>query len=182
MTIMIYFIFCCNFNAIIDIKSYICEKLEEWMMRQILLYVFLLFVCSVSAEQFRITGKVVDAEYKEPMIGTTVEIKGTDRRTATDIDGNFSIEVEKGAILKFSYCGCYSKEVEILTDSSLVIELEDKSPEDMTPEEIEKLRIVCIQGWRPSPWRPTGPFSPVQPVEPDSLKTNPKNQDSMKKH
>ena len=144
MTIMIYFIFCCNFNAIIDIKSYICEKLEEWMMRQILLYVFILLVGSVSAEQFRITGKVVDVKGNEPMIGATVEIKGTDHRTATDIDGNFSIEVEKGAILKFSYCGCYSKEVEILTDSSLVIELEDKSPEDMTPEEIEKFMKIDV--------------------------------------
>lgn len=68
---------------------------------------------------------MVDAEHHEPLIGTTVEIKGTDRRTAADIDGNFSIDVEKGAILKFSYVGYYSKEVEILNDSSLVIELEE---------------------------------------------------------
>ena len=94
------------------------------MMRQILLYVFILFVGSISAEQFKITGKVVD-EFYEPLIGTTVEIKGTDRRTAADIDGNFSIEVEKGAILKFSYVGYISKEVEVLNDSSLVVELEE---------------------------------------------------------
>lgn len=70
-------------------------------MRQVLLYVFILLVCNVSAEQFKITGKVVEAE-KDPLIGTTVQIKGTDRRIAADIDGNFSIDVEKGAILRFS--------------------------------------------------------------------------------
>ena len=63
-------------------------------MRQILLYIFLLFVCSVSAEQFKITGKVVD-ELNEPLIGATVWIKATDHHTATDMDGNFRIEVEK---------------------------------------------------------------------------------------
>ena len=70
-----------------------------------------MFVCSVSAEQFRITGKVVDA-FNEPMIGRTVEVVGASRGTATDIDGNFSIFVEKGQILKFSYVGYHSKEVE----------------------------------------------------------------------
>lgn len=70
-----------------------------------------MFVCSVSAEQFRITGKVVDA-FNEPMIGRTVEVVGASCGTATDIDGNFSIFVEKGQILKFSYVGYHSKEVE----------------------------------------------------------------------
>ena len=109
-------------NAIIEIKLYLCEKKEECIMRQILLYIFILFVCSVSAEQFNITGKVVDEENKEPLIGTTVQIKGTDRHTAADIDGNLSIDVEKGTVLRFSYVGYHSKEVEILNDSSLVIE------------------------------------------------------------
>lgn len=93
-------------------------------MRQFLLYIFLLLVCSVNAEQFKITGKVVDAVDKEPLICTVVRIKGTDRGVCADLDGNFSIEVEKGDTLQFSYAGCYSKEVEVLNDSSLVIELE----------------------------------------------------------
>ena len=104
-------------------------------MRQILLYIFLLFVCSVSAEQYKITGKVVDAENNEPLIGTTVQIKSTDRRIAADIDGNFGIEVEKGAILRFSYMGYISKEVEVLNDSSLVIKLEIDTTH-IVPEEI----------------------------------------------
>jgi hypothetical protein len=38
---------------------------------------------------------VVDAENNEPLIGTTVQIKGTDRRTAANIDGDFSIYCDK---------------------------------------------------------------------------------------
>ena len=91
-------------------------------MRQILLYLFILFACGVNAEQFRITGTVVD-EVHEPIIFAKVEVKDADRRTVTNVDGNFSIDVEKGAILKFSYIGYDSKEVEVLNDSSLFIEL-----------------------------------------------------------
>ena len=115
------------------------------MMRQILLYIFLLLVCSVSAEQFRITGKVVDARDKEPLIGAGVYDVCTHRYIYADIDGNFSIEVEKGAILKFSFCGYYEKEVEVLNDSSLVIELE---------EDPVALKYFPL-GYCPQPWRPT---------------------------
>ena len=97
-------------------------------MRQFLLYIFLLLVCSVNAEQFKITGKVVDAVDKEPLICTVVQIKGTDRAVCADFDGNFSIEVEKGDTLKFSFVRYLSREVEVLNDSSLVIEL-DYDPE-----------------------------------------------------
>ena len=93
-------------------------------MRQILLYIFVLFACSVSAEQVMIMGKVVDPD-NEPLIGATVQVKGTNRGTATDINGKFSIVVEKGAILKITYVGYYEKEIEVLNDSSLIIESRD---------------------------------------------------------
>ena len=94
-------------------------------MRQILLYLFILCACSVNAERFMITGTVVD-ESHEPLIGAGVIVVGTHRVVCTDIDGNFSIDVEKGAILNFSYVGYNSKEVEVLNDSSLFIELVPK--------------------------------------------------------
>ncbi|MBR5673103.1 MAG: carboxypeptidase-like regulatory domain-containing protein [Muribaculaceae bacterium] len=115
------------------------------MMRQILLYIFIsFFACSLCAEQFKITGKVVDtSENNEPLIAATVEIKGTDRRTFTDIDGNFSIEVEKGAILRFDYLGFFSQEVEVLNDSSLFIELVLKKEDDEIDIKLSGLTIRC---------------------------------------
>lgn len=140
-------------------------------MRQILLYVFILFVGSISAEQFKITGKVVDAEYKDPFFGVLVEIKDADSCTSTDIDGNFSIEVEKGAILKFSYVGYISKEVEVLNDSSLVVELEE--------DEKFPLRDDYMIGVGPTRSEYNYKFTPI---ERDSTKTNPKNQNSVINH
>ena len=92
-------------------------------MRQILLFIFISLACSVSAEQFKITGKVVDARDSLQCIGASVMVVGTNRGTATDGDGNFSIEVEKGEILKFSYVGFYEKLEEVLNDSSLFVEM-----------------------------------------------------------
>ena len=92
-------------------------------MRQLLLYLFILFACGVNAEQLKITGKVVDAENNEPLICAGVEDVVSRRGVATDIDGNFWIEVEKGAILKFSCIGYYSKVVEVLNDSALFVEM-----------------------------------------------------------
>lgn len=86
---------------------------------------FLLLVCSVNAEQFKITGKVVDARDSLQCIGASVMVVGTNRGTATDGDGNFSIEVEKGEILKFSYLGYYDKLVEVLNDSALFVEMKE---------------------------------------------------------
>ena len=149
-------------------------------MRQILLYVFILFVGSISAEQFKITGKVVD-EFYEPLIGTTVEIKGTDRRTAADIDGNFSIEVEKGAILKFSYVGYISKEVEVLNDSSLVVELEED--ENFTLRDDYMIGVGPSLCPCPRHSRERGEYYyKFSPIERDSTKTNPKNQNSVINH
>lgn len=93
-------------------------------MRQLLLYIFILLVCSVSAEPFMLTGKVV-CGFNDPCLGASVLVVGTDRGIATDLDGNFSIYVEKGEILKFSYVGYYDKLVEVLNDSSLVIEMKE---------------------------------------------------------
>ena len=144
------------------------------MMRQLLLFIFISLAFSLSAEQFKITGKVVDAEYKDPFFGVLVEIKDADSCTSTDIDGNFSIEVEKGAILKFSFWGYISKEVEILNDSSLVVELE----EDENSTSLDDYMI----GVGPSPWPCREYYYKFSPIERDSTKTNPKKQNSMINH
>ena len=94
-------------------------------MRQLLLFIFISLAFSLSAEQFKITGKVVDARDSLQCIGASVMVVGTNRGTATDGDGNFSIEVEKGEILKFSYLGYYDKLVEVLNDSALFVEMKE---------------------------------------------------------
>ena len=60
---------------------------------------------SVSAfAQSTITGQVKDAA-GEPIIGASVLINGTSNGTVTDLDGNFSVNVQPGATLTISYIG-----------------------------------------------------------------------------
>ena len=65
----------------------------------------LIMVCAVtSAQQLKASGSIVDGTGLE-VIGATVMEKGTNNATVTDIDGNFKLEVTKGATLVISYVG-----------------------------------------------------------------------------
>lgn len=60
-----------------------------------------------------VTGKVTDAS-GTPIPGVTITVKGTSQGTITDMDGNYSIDVNSGsAILVFSFIGYLSEEVAI---------------------------------------------------------------------
>ena len=61
--------------------------------------------------QTAITGTVVSAADKEPVIGATVKVKGASQGTVTDLNGKFSINVQAGKTLVFSYIGMQSKEI-----------------------------------------------------------------------
>ncbi|MEM1121863.1 MAG: SusC/RagA family TonB-linked outer membrane protein, partial [Bacteroidota bacterium] len=58
-----------------------------------------------------VSGKVLDVENNEPLIGVNIVVKGATVGTSTDFDGNFSLEVEEGTILVFSYIGYTEKEI-----------------------------------------------------------------------
>ena len=60
--------------------------------------------------QSAITGTVVSAADKQPVIGATVKVKGASQGTVTDVDGKFSINVQAGKTLVFSYIGMQTKE------------------------------------------------------------------------
>ncbi len=58
-----------------------------------------------------VTGTVVSATDDEPLVGVSIFVKGTSNGTVTDIDGNYSINVNTGQTLVFSYIGFVSREV-----------------------------------------------------------------------
>jgi iron complex outermembrane receptor protein len=59
-----------------------------------------------------IKGRVVD-EKGESLPGVTILVKGTTKGTTTDIDGNYTISAEIGAVLQFSYVGLETKSVTV---------------------------------------------------------------------
>ena len=67
------------------------------------LAVFLL-VSTYAFAQSAVTGTVTDKSGM-PLIGVSVVEKGTTNGNVTDIDGKYSVKVEKGKTLVFSYIG-----------------------------------------------------------------------------
>ena len=60
----------------------------------------------------KVSGKVID-ELGEPLMGATIRIKDGQGGTATDLDGNFQLEVSGKAVLLISYVGYKDREVAV---------------------------------------------------------------------
>ena len=75
----------------------------------------------LSAQQsIRVTGTVVDAE-KLPVIGAAVMVSGTTTGTATDMDGNFSLDVPEGATLEISSIGFETRKVKAAPNMEVIL-------------------------------------------------------------
>ena len=88
---------------------------------------FLLFgIATMNAQQYTLTGSVFD-EVGDPIIGATIMVEGTSRGTATDLDGNFTINVSEGETLKISYVGYIGQTINIKGQNNLQISLQPDS-------------------------------------------------------
>ena len=74
----------------------------------------------------KITGKVVDTN-GEPLIGVTIALKGSNRGTVSDVNGNFSLNGEEGKlnVLNISYIGYKDQQVKVEDGKTLIITLEE---------------------------------------------------------
>ena len=69
-----------------------------------------------------VTG-VVSAE-GQPLPGASVSIKGTTKGVSTDFDGNYTIKVDSGATLVFSFVGYSSKEIIVGSQKTINVNLD----------------------------------------------------------
>ena len=96
---------------------------------RLMAFVLLLIISGSTAlaqELMKVTGLVVD-QNSDPLIGVTVKVKGDAKGGAvTGLDGDFSIMVQKGKTLVFSYLGYQTKEVAALT-SKLKVNMKEDS-------------------------------------------------------
>lgn len=80
----------------------------------------------MSAQQINISGTVTDPT-GEPLIGVSVTVPGTKTGAATDIDGNYSIQADAKAKLKFSYVGYKTLEESINGRTVINVEMHEDS-------------------------------------------------------
>ena len=81
-------------------------------------------VAPVAQQQGTVKGKVVDVN-GEPIIGANIVEKGTTNGIITDIDGNFTLSVAKGAVLEISYIGYVTQEVKVTSNTLSITMRED---------------------------------------------------------
>ena len=102
-----------------------------------LLLLFSLLSTSLSAQNKKISGKVIDEKH-QPVLGASVVVKGTTKGTTTDFDGNFTIEVPAKATLSVSFIGYHTQNVAVGNQNQLTIVLK---------EEQEQLDEVVVVGY-----------------------------------
>ncbi len=64
---------------------------------------------TVAQQKQTVKGNVKDV--LGPVIGATVLVKGSTNGTVTDLDGNFTLDVNEGDVLSFSYIGYHPQEI-----------------------------------------------------------------------
>ncbi len=89
--------------------------------------IFLLLCSAILwGQESTVTGKVTSAKDGAPIPGVTVVVEGTTNGTIANIDGNFSLNVNQGDVLVFSFIGMESKKVIVGTETTINVVLEEQ--------------------------------------------------------
>lgn len=86
----------------------------------------LLAAVPVFSQNKTVTGTVID-DLGEPLIGASIQVKGTSKGAISDIDGNFSISVAPDATLVFTYVGMVTQEVNVNGRTTLRVQMQTDS-------------------------------------------------------
>lgn len=107
-----------------------------YQKRILILFVALFWQLAAFAQQIKLEGHIKD-ESGMPIIGASVIEKGTTRGVSSDFDGNFQLEVTKGATIEVSYIG-FATHSFLANTSKVVITLK---------EEAQRIEEVVIIGY-----------------------------------
>lgn len=103
------------------------NKLFFFTMRAWSFTLAFLLCTSVYAQNRSVTGVVKDS-YGEPVIGASILVVGTTNGTITDIDGGYTLkDVSSDAILKFSYIGFKTQEIQVKGRQVIDVTMADES-------------------------------------------------------
>lgn len=83
----------------------------------------------------KLSGRVIDAK-GEPIPGANISVKGTTIGTITDMDGNFSIDVNPNQILTISFIGYETKTIPVSNQKTLNVVLKE------TVNQLDELVVV----------------------------------------
>lgn len=93
---------------------------------------------SLQAQDLAVTGKVISAADNTPLMGVSIQVQGTSKGVATDMNGAFSISAPAGAILKFTFIGYLPQEVKVTKAGLMEVKLQ---------EDVQKLNETVVVGY-----------------------------------
>ncbi|WP_291967666.1 SusC/RagA family TonB-linked outer membrane protein [Maribacter sp.] len=93
-------------------------------------------ITGIMAQELKVSGTISDAQ--GPLPGASVLVKGTTTGAQTDFDGNYSLTVNNGEVLVFSYIGYATQEISVDGQSLINVTLE---------EDASKLDEVVVLGY-----------------------------------
>ena len=101
--------------------------------------ILLLFFALVSwGQQIEVSGVVTSASDGIPLPGVSVFVEGTSIGAVTDFDGKYTIGVQSGQKLSFSYIGFKTQTIAITNQTTVDVTLE---------EDVESLNEVVVIGY-----------------------------------
>ncbi|WP_422107646.1 SusC/RagA family TonB-linked outer membrane protein [Winogradskyella sp.] len=131
-------------------------------MKTKLILLLLFFSLVTWGQQIEVNGVVTTASDGLPLPGVSVIVKGTSRGESTDLDGKYTITVNQGEELVFSYLGFKSQSVIITNQIVVNIALE---------EDAESLNEVVVVGYGTQ--KKEDLTSAIATIKPETLKRTP---------
>lgn len=128
------------------------------MKRKMSLLSLICLFTNILMAQTRITGTVTDVD-KNPLPGVSVVCKSTSQGTVTNIDGKYTIEINKGNTLTFSLVGMQAQDIKIANQAIINVIMHEST--------IELDEVVAI-GYGTA--RKSDLTSSIISVKPDELK------------
>lgn len=108
---------------------------SSWKARGIILSLLLMLTFNMYGQEIQVRGKVISTEDNMGIPGVSVVVKGTTIGTITNIDGEYSINANKGEVLIFQFMGMETSEKTI---SGNVIDVK------MNPQSFNINEVVAI--------------------------------------
>ncbi|MEP4135622.1 MAG: SusC/RagA family TonB-linked outer membrane protein, partial [Cyclobacteriaceae bacterium] len=115
-----------------------------------------------SQDTYKVSGQVKGSDYDGGLPGVTISIKGQNKGTTTDFDGNYSLNVGEEDVLVYSFIGYLTQEIAVNGRTEINVEL---------PQDIQKLDEVVIVGYGEQ--KKTSLTSAIVTIDPEELEDIP---------
>ena len=97
-------------------------KTNQFRAMMLVLLMAVVSLGMVNAQAITVSGTVTDAKDGTPLVGCSVQIKGTTKGTVTNMNGRYTIQAKKGETLLFQYIG-YKQERRVVKSGTLDVKM-----------------------------------------------------------